>query len=59
MAKPVTCALCGKDLYSPVTSGEISILRNVYGKAFFSRFRACNACCKSLEEKLKDQEGLR
>lgn len=55
MAKPVTCALCGKDLYSPVTSGEISILRNVYGKAFFTRFKACNACCKSLEEKLKDQ----
>lgn len=55
MARVVTCVLCGKALYSPVTSGEISILRNVYGKAFFSRFKACNACCKSLEEKLKDQ----
>ena len=58
MAKAVTCALCGKELYSQTTSGEISILRNVYGKAFFTRFKACNACCKILEEKLKDQRRV-
>ena len=58
MARAVTCALCGKELYSQTTSGEISILRNVYGKAFFSRFNACNACCKILEEKLKDQRRV-
>ena len=58
MARAVTCALCGKELYSQTTSGEISILRNVYGKAFFTRFKACNACCKTLEEKLKEQRRV-